>query len=134
MCRVGGRRLASRAWPTDVGLLPPPIEPCMRFSRTRLTVACSPGGIRQGPPGPVGPGRLDGSGEDDQPGAFGRPQSPAAPCGCLVVALGHEDGEPVERVTDDLVELAGRVSVAEVARPATQKAVDLLRDMFDTEQ
>src|SRR5688500_16292858 len=106
----------------------------MRFSRTRLTVACSPSGIRQGPPRLVGPGRLDGSGEDDQPGAFGRPQSPAAPCGCLLVALGHEDGEPVERVADDLVELAGAVSVAEVACPAAQEEVDLLRDMFDAEQ
>ncbi len=35
-----GRREApgvARAWPTAAGLLPPPIEPCMRFSRTRLT-------------------------------------------------------------------------------------------------
>jgi hypothetical protein len=48
------------------------------------------------------------------------------------VALGHEDGEPVERVAGDLVELAGGVSEAEIARPAAQERVDLLRDVLDT--
>ena len=35
--RVGERRLVPRGLPTGAGFLPPPIDPCMRFSRTRLT-------------------------------------------------------------------------------------------------
>jgi hypothetical protein len=88
----------------------------MRFSRTRLTVACSPGGIRQGPPRPVGPWREDGSGEGDQPGALGGAQFPASPSGWPLVALGHEDGEPLKRVAGDLIELAGYFRYGNSAR------------------
>jgi len=35
--RVGGRRQRRADEPTDARFLPPPIEPCMRFSLTRLT-------------------------------------------------------------------------------------------------
>src|SRR4051812_39413139 len=103
----------------------------MRFSRTRLSVAGSPGGIRQGPPRPVRSWREDGSCEGDQPGAFWGTAVSSGPRGGLLVAFGHEDGEPVERVAGDLIELAGGVSVAEVARPATQERVELLRDLLD---
>src|SRR4051812_49489625 len=101
----------------------------MRFSRTRLAVACSPGGIRRGPPRPVGSWRVDGSGEGDQSGAFGRPQFPAAPGGRPAVAFGHEDGEPVERVAGDLVELAGGGFVAGGAPPPPPEGIYFLRDL-----
>ncbi len=44
---------------------PPPVEPCMRFSRTRLTDALHRG-VRWSPPGPVGSGCDDDSVEGDQ--------------------------------------------------------------------
>ena len=42
--------------------------------------------------------------------------------------------EARERVSVDLVEVTGRVSVAEVARPAAQEPVEVLHDVFDREQ
>src|SRR5262245_56614735 len=44
----------------------PPVTPCMRFSRTRLTDVLHRVDSAFSPPGPEGPGRDDGSVEDDQ--------------------------------------------------------------------
>ncbi len=50
------------------------------------------------------------------------------------MAFGHEQREPVVRVVLDQVEVAGRVSVSEVARPAAQVPVEVLHDLLDGEQ
>jgi len=50
------------------------------------------------------------------------------------LALGHEPRKAVLRVMVDLVELSGGVSIAEVARPAAQEAVDVLHDLIDIHQ
>jgi transposase len=44
----------------------PPVKPCMRFSRTRLTDVLHRGHSAFPAPGPEGPGRDDGSIKDDQ--------------------------------------------------------------------
>lgn len=49
----------------------------------------------------------------------------------LLMAVGHPQRQTRVRVTDDLVELNGRVAVAEVTRPAAQKPVEVSDDLLD---
>ncbi len=49
----------------------------------------------------------------------------------LLIAVGDQQREAAIRVADDLVELNGRVAVAEVARPATQESVEIPNDLLD---
>ena len=88
-------------------------------------------GVRRSPPGPVGSGCDDGSVEADQAVAVGLLEDPAAVVCAALVAFADEQGEAIERVGRDQVEVLGGVSVAEVARPAAQEGVDLPRDVFD---
>jgi hypothetical protein len=126
------RVLARLAW------FPPAaeIEPCMRFSRTRLPDVLHRGHSASRSPQPVGSWRDDGPVEVDQPEPVRRlvgdclpAVSPAAP-----VALGDEPRNAVQRVVVDLVELAAGVPIAEVARPAAQEAVDVLHDIVNSYQ
>ncbi len=47
------------------------------------------------------------------------------------MAVCDQQRQAAVRVTDDLVELDGRVAVAEVARPAAQVSVEVLHDLLD---
>src|SRR5215218_3605268 len=108
----------------------------MRFSRTRLPDVLRRWHSASRSPRPVGSWRDDGSVEVDQSEAVrglvgDRP--PAVPPAALV-ALGDEPRQAVERVEVDVVELAGGVSVAEIARPAAQEAVDVLHDVVNWDE
>jgi len=118
------------------GFLPPPHRTVHAiFPHTALRRS-SPSAFGFPVPRPVGARRDDGSVEVDQAEAIGGlvcdDQPPVARR--AFVAFGHEAGEPDDRVKRDLVEGAGRVPVAEVARPAAQEAVDLLHDGLDRDQ
>jgi len=110
----------------------PPVEPCVRFSRTRLTDVlhrrCSTG-ARQA--------RL-GLGATTTPLRLIRPKRfPEAITHRLsvaatpLVALAHEQGHPLLRIGGDLVEGVGRVSIAEVPGPAAHEGVDVVHDEID---
>lgn len=47
------------------------------------------------------------------------------------MAVCQQQRQAAVRVRDDLIELDGRVAVAEVARPAAQKPVEVLHDLLD---
>src|SRR6266542_6481818 len=47
------------------------------------------------------------------------------------MAVGHKQHEAVDRLVLEPVEVAGRVPVTEVARPAAQVAVEILHDLLD---
>src|SRR3954447_1524384 len=105
----------------------------MRFFRTRLPDVLHRWHAGPGSPRPVGSWRDDGSVEVDQPEPVWRlvgddlhAVAPAA-----FVALADEPREAVGGVVADLVEGVVGVSVAKVARPAAQEAVDVLHDVFD---
>ena len=122
-------RLCEPDWP---GFLPPPIEPCMRFSRTRLTDVLHRRHSASPSPRPVGPRPDDGSVEADQPEAV-RPGGERLPAEApmLLMTLGDQQRQARVRVTGDRVELDGRVAVAEVARPAAQEPVEVTHDLLD---
>src|SRR5207302_1898332 len=90
-------------------------------------------GIRLSPPGPVGPGRDDGPVEADQAHLVGghAGDDPPSPRPRSLMAVGHVDREPVDRVVSGLLEVAGGVSVTEIARPAAQEPVEVLHDLLD---
>ena len=47
------------------------------------------------------------------------------------MAVCQQQCQTAVRVLDDLIELEGRVAVAEVARPAAQEPVEVLHDLLD---
>jgi hypothetical protein len=106
-------------------------DPCMRFSRTRLTDvlhrrhSASPAPWRR-------PRRDDGSVEVDQPHpvCLVSDDPPAIPLPAFVT-LSDEPSQTTEGVERDLVEELGGVSIAEVARPAAQEPVDFSHDHLD---
>ena len=114
----------------------PPVKPCMRFSRTRLTDAVH----RRhsvSPARPVGPGCDNGSVQADQP-ADGPPtrrpapdQPKPRPRWCR---LPMNTASRITACCSDLVEAGRGVPVAEIARPAAQEPVDLLHDLLDRQQ
>src|SRR5947209_115962 len=120
-------------WPTGLVSSRRRIEPCMRFSRTRLSDVLHRRHSASRSPRPVRSWRNDGSVEADQPeavwGLVGDCLPPVSPA--ALVALGDEPREAVQRVEVDVVELSGGVSVSEVARPAAQEAVDVLHDVVN---
>src|ERR1035437_3344785 len=104
----------------------------MRFSRTRLTDVLHRRHSASLAPRSVGSWRGDGSVEGDQAVAVGPGVEylPAVAPG-LLIAVGDQQREAAIRVANDLVELDGRVAVAEVARPATQESVEIPDDLLD---
>jgi hypothetical protein len=50
------------------------------------------------------------------------------------MAVCQQQRQAAVRVRDDLIELDGRVAVAEVARPAAQKPVEVLHDLLDRQR
>src|SRR6266536_5141183 len=50
------------------------------------------------------------------------------------MAVSHKQHESVDRLVLEPVEVASRVSVAEVARPAAQVPVEILHDILDRQQ
>jgi hypothetical protein len=50
------------------------------------------------------------------------------------MAVGHKHHEAVDGLVLEPVEMTGRVPVTEVARPATQIAVEILHDLLDRQQ
>jgi hypothetical protein len=108
----------------------------MRFSRTRLADVLHRRHSAFPVPWPVGARWDDGSVEVDQPetirGLAGN--SPPPEPSVTLMADGDEDRQPVDRVKGDRVEGLGRVSVAEIARPAAQQPVKVLDDVLDGEQ
>jgi hypothetical protein len=50
------------------------------------------------------------------------------------MALRHEQHEPVDRLVLDPVEVASRVPVPEVARPAAQVTVQFLHDLLNRQK
>src|SRR4051812_40366621 len=104
----------------------------MRFSRTRLTDVLLRRHSASQAPRPVGAWRDDGSVEADQSVAVrtGVEDLPAVPPGALM-AVCDQQRQATIRMRDDLVELDGRVAIAEVARPATQEPVEVLHDLLD---
>ena len=115
------------------------IQPCMRFSRTRLTDVVH----RRHSVCTARPGRALGrawvqrrSIKVDQPEVIRGLESdhhPAEPSGAPV-ASDDDDGQPHPGISHDLVEVAGRVPVAEVGGPAAEEAVDTLHDPLDRQQ
>jgi hypothetical protein len=99
------RVLARLAW------FPPAadIEPCVRFSRTRLPDVLRRWHSASRSPWPVGSWRDDGSVEVDQPEPVRRLVGDCLPAvsPAALVALGDEPREAVQRVVADLVELSG---------------------------
>src|SRR3954471_22357078 len=99
---VGSARGAWRraAWPTVAGFLSPPIEPCMRFSRTRLTDVLHRRHSAAPVPRLVGARRDDDAVEVDQAqpvrGLAGNdpPPKPAV----ARMPVGDEDRQPVDGV------------------------------------
>src|SRR5687768_11039361 len=85
------------------------IEPCMRFSRTRLPDVLHRGHSASRSPRPVGSWRDDGSVEVDQPEPVRRLVGDCLPAvsPAALVALGDEPRDAVQRVVVDLVELSG---------------------------
>ena len=79
------------------------------------------GGVRFGPPGPVGPGCDDDAVEADQTQIVARAidlgEAPGAP---TLVACREEQREPHHRVASDLIEGVGGVPVAEIAPPSRE--------------
>ena len=130
---VSGRReapgVARRGRLTLVSSRPPSNRACGSPAHGSPTSFAA--GVRRSPPGPVGSGCDDGSVEADQAVAVGLLEDPAAVVCAALVAFADEQGEAIERVGRDQVEVLGGVSVAEVARPAAQEGVDLPRDVFD---
>ena len=122
-------RLSEPDW---LGFLPPPIDPCMRFSRTRLTDVLHRRHLASLAPRSVGSWRGDGSVEGDQPVAVGPgvENLPAVTPG-LLIAVSDQQREASIRVADDLVELDGRVAVAEVARPASEESIEIPNHLLD---
>jgi hypothetical protein len=114
---------AARRQPTGAGLLPPPHRTVREVLPHTAHRRPSPVGIRLHPPRPVRSWGDDASIEVDQPEPGRRLVGDHQPAVAsrLVMALRHEEREPRERVRADLVEGAGGVSVAEVARPAAQE-------------
>ena len=129
---------AGGAWAARLGrlgLVPPAadIEPCMRFSRTRLPDVLHRWHSASRSPRPVGSWPDDGSVEVDQPEPVRRlvdDNLHAVPPAAFV-ALADEPREAVHRVVVDLVEGMVGVSVTEVARPTAQEPVDVLHDRLD---
>lgn len=108
------------------------LEPCMRFSRTRLTDVLHRRHSAPLTPRPVESWRGDGSVEGDQSEAIrGVGENPEAVSLALLVALGDQASQASVGVEHDLVEELGGVSVAEVARPAAQEPVEVPNDDFD---
>jgi hypothetical protein len=90
------------------------------------------GGVRLDPPGLVGPGCDDDAIEGDQAEIVGRSvELIEAPSPAALVPLGHEQGQPHQRILSDLAEGVGGVPVPEIARPAAQEQVDVSHDFFD---
>jgi hypothetical protein len=110
----GPRGLAD--WP---GFFPPSIEPCVQFSRTRLTDVLHRWHSAAPVPRLVGTRRDDGSVEVDQAQVVAGLASddPPSPAPFAFVAVGDEDRQPVDRVERDLVEQLGGASAAEPAHP-----------------
>src|SRR4051794_5434831 len=104
----------------------------MRFSRTRLTDVLHRRHSASRSPRPVRSWRDDDSVEADQAVAVGPrvEKLPAIPPGALM-AVCDQQRQAAVRVADDLVELDGRVAVAEVARPAAQVPVEVPDDLLD---
>ncbi len=107
------------------GFLPPPNDPCMRFSRTRLADVLHRLAFSVPVPRAERTRRDDGSVEVDQAvvvrGLAGN--SPPSEPAVTPVMVGDEDRQPVHSVQRDRVEGIGGVSVAEVARPAAEEPV-----------
>src|SRR3984885_11665736 len=114
----------------------PPIDPCMRFSRTRLADVLHRRHSACPVPRPEGSRRDDDSVEVDQPetvrGLAGN--DPPAEPPVTLMPVGDKYRQPVDGVEGDLVEELGGVSVSEVARPAAQEPVEVLNDLLDGEQ
>src|SRR3974390_449925 len=99
----------------------PPVKPCMRFSRTRLTDVLHRRHSAVSPPVPEGPGRDDDSMEAGPAQGVRRQQhlgDAPPPAVAPVAFLGQPQPEPPESVVPGLAEDTGRVSVAEVPAPA----------------
>jgi hypothetical protein len=124
---------AARAGPTGSGFLPPPrrsVRAVLPHTAHRRPFT---GGIRLGPPVPEGAGCDDESVEVDQSHAVRRHvgDDGHAVARCPLVALGHEQGQPPERIGGDPGEVRAAVPIAEVVRPAAREPVELLHDHFD---
>jgi hypothetical protein len=50
------------------------------------------------------------------------------------VPFGDHDRQPFQRILPDLAEVAGRVAVLEIPRPAAQEVVDVLHDPLHRQQ
>ena len=132
--RVGERRpgCAARAGPTCLVSSRRHLEPCMRFSRTRLSDVLRRRHSASLAPRPVGPWRDDNSTEVDQPHPVRRVgQNPPSIPGAPFVTLGDEASQARKGVERDRVEGDGGVSVPEVPRPAAQEPIEVLHDLFD---
>ena len=108
------------SWRGDAGAFPfqpPPVEPCMRFSRTRLTDPLHRRCSTRARPGPVGPGCGDDSIEGDQPERVTRSVDlDEAPGTRTLMTFRQEQREPHHRVVAGLVERLSGVPVSEVPR------------------